>query len=59
MWKVKKIGIILFTVALAINIAIGSSGTAATELIVHNGESIQAAVNNSRSGDTIVVEPGT
>ena len=59
MWKVKKIGIILFTVALAVNIAIGSSGAAATELIVHNGESIQAAVNNSRSGDTIVVEPGT
>jgi len=58
-WKGKKIGIILFVVALAVNIVIGSSGAAATEHIVHNGESIQAAVNNSKSGDTIVVESGT
>ncbi|RPJ79708.1 MAG: PKD domain-containing protein [Alphaproteobacteria bacterium] len=59
MWKVKNIGTILFTIVLAVNIAIGSSGAAATELIVHNGESIQAAVDNSKPGDTIVVEPGT
>jgi parallel beta-helix repeat protein len=58
-WKGKKNGIILFVVALAVNIVIGSSGAAATELIVHNGDSIQAAVNNSKSGDIIVVESGT
>jgi hypothetical protein len=45
-WKVKKIGILLFAVALVVNIVTGSSGAAATELIVHNGDSIQAAVNN-------------
>jgi parallel beta-helix repeat protein len=58
-WKAKKYWMILFAVALSVNIAIGSSGAAATKLIVHNGDSIQAAVNNSRSGDTIIVEPGT
>ena len=59
MCKGKKIGIILFAIALAVNITIGSGGAAATELIVHKGESIQAAVNNSKSGDTIIVESGT
>jgi PGF-pre-PGF domain-containing protein len=53
-----KIVMILFVVVLLLNIAITDSGAAATELIVHNGESIQASVNNSGSGDTIIVEPG-
>jgi parallel beta-helix repeat protein len=53
-----KIVMILFVVVLLLNIAITGSGAAATELIVHNGESIQASVNNSGSGDTIIVEPG-
>lgn len=37
----------------------GSGIGAAANIIVHNGESIQAAVNNATAGDTIIVEPGT
>ena len=54
----KKYGMMLFEVAFVVSIAIAGSGAAATELIVHNGESIQTAVDNSISGDTIIVEPG-
>lgn len=37
----------------------GSGIGAAAEIIVHPGESIQAAVDNATTGDTIIVEPGT
>lgn len=57
--EIRKCRMILFAVILAVNIALAGSGAAATELIVHNGESIQATVDNSKSGDTIIVEPGT
>lgn len=37
---------------------LGSSTGTAVELIVQPGESIQAAVNNTSSGDVIIVKPG-
>ncbi len=37
----------------------GSGIGAAAEIMVHPGESIQAAVDNATTGDTIIVEPGT
>ena len=37
----------------------GSGISSATEFIVHNGESIQLAVDNATSGDTVIIEPGT
>ena len=49
-------------IALLLSIFIfitGSGIGAAAEIIVHNGESIQSAVNNATHGDTIIVEPGT
>jgi len=49
-------------IALLLSIFIfitGSGIGAATDIIVHNGESIQSAVNNATHGDTIIVEPGT
>jgi len=55
----KERKIILFVVALVVNIAITGSGAAAAEFVVHNGDSIQAAVNNSNPGDLIIVKPGT
>jgi len=36
----------------------GSGIGAAANITVHNGESIQAAVDNATHGDTILVEPG-
>jgi hypothetical protein len=51
----KERKIILFVVALVVNIAITGSGAAAAEFVVHNGDSIQAAVNNSNPGDLIIV----
>ncbi|MCC4768395.1 PGF-pre-PGF domain-containing protein [Methanosarcina sp. DH1] len=36
----------------------GSGIGAAANITVHNGESIQAAVDNATHGDTIIVEPG-
>jgi len=50
---------ILFTIIFLISIAIAGNGAAATEFIVHKGESIQTALDNSKSGDTIIVESGT
>ncbi len=50
--------IILFTLIFLISIAIAGNGAAATEFIVHKGESIQTTLDNSKSGDTIIVEPG-
>ena len=55
----KERRIILFAVALVVNIAITGNGAAAAEFVVHNDNSIQAAVNNSNPGDLIIVEPGT
>jgi len=49
---------ILFAITLAVTIAVASNCAAASELIVHRGESIQGAVSNSRPGDEIIVEPG-
>ncbi|HII79038.1 MAG TPA: hypothetical protein HA261_01160, partial [Methanosarcina sp.] len=37
----------------------GSGIGTAAEIVVHPGESIQAAVDNASEGDTILVEPGT
>ncbi|PAV13152.1 hypothetical protein ASJ81_18625 [Methanosarcina spelaei] len=37
----------------------GSGIGAAADIIVHNGESIQSAVDNATHGDSIIVEPGT
>jgi len=48
---------ILFAVVLALQ-AIAGSASAAT-IYVEPGNSIQTAVNNAHSGDTIVVKPGT
>jgi parallel beta-helix repeat protein len=50
--------IMLFALALAVTTAVASNCAAATELIVHNGESIQDTASNSRPGDAIIVEPG-
>lgn len=56
--EIKKSAIILFVVAIAVNIAFINNGATAAELIVHNGESIQKAVDASVPGDIITVEPG-
>lgn len=47
---------LLFSVFIFIT---GSGIGAAADIIVHNGESIQSAVDNATHGDTIIVEPGT
>jgi parallel beta-helix repeat protein len=50
----------LITLLLVFLILILSSGIgAANEILVHSGESIQAAVNSAVSGDVIIVQPGT
>jgi len=56
--KGERNGIMLFALALVVTTAVTSNCVAATELIVHSGESIQDAVSNSRPGDEIIVEPG-
>jgi parallel beta-helix repeat protein len=53
---IKKLTFLLF--ALLILVSVSSIGTAAV-ILVHQGDSIQAAVNNSISGDVIIVKPGT
>ncbi|WP_440946859.1 hypothetical protein ACSAZL_00765 [Methanosarcina sp. T3] len=56
MWELN----IFITLLLAIFILMAGSGIgSAAEIIVHSGESIQAAINNATEGDTIIVEPGT
>ncbi|MGA9188551.1 MAG: NosD domain-containing protein [Methanosarcina sp.] len=57
MWRIKRTIFILFAVVLSLQ-AIAGISAVATDLIVHNGESIQAAVDKATSGDTIIVEPG-
>jgi parallel beta-helix repeat protein len=54
----KEHGRILFAVAIVASIVFAGSEVTAAEYIVHNGGSIQAAVDNSKPGDSIVVEPG-
>jgi PGF-pre-PGF domain-containing protein len=54
----RRCRIILFTLIFAINVTIAGSGAAATELIVHTGESIQTVINSAVPGDAIIVEPG-
>jgi PGF-pre-PGF domain-containing protein len=61
-WQIKKVLSILFTVALALQIIAGSA--AATTITVDddgsgNYTTIQAALNDAVSGDTIIVNPGT
>lgn len=55
--KIKKIMIALFAITLVFQ-AIAGTAAAAT-ITVGSGKSIQAAVNSARSGDTIIVSPGT
>jgi PGF-pre-PGF domain-containing protein len=60
-WQSKKIKLILFTTILAVQVIAGSA--AATTFYVDDDGSgdfstIQAAVNNSTAGDTIIVKPG-
>ncbi len=63
MWKVKINGITIFAIILALYLAIGGSASAATISVGDDGSAdyatIQAAVNNSSSGDEIIVKPGT
>ncbi|KKG10896.1 PGF-pre-PGF domain-containing protein [Methanosarcina sp. 2.H.A.1B.4] len=57
MWKLKNR---FFAILSAFLILMAGSGIgAAANIIVHNGESIQAAVNNATAEDTIIVELGT
>jgi PGF-pre-PGF domain-containing protein len=57
MWKLKNRFIALL---LAAFILIAGSGICtASEIIVHSGESIQAAVDGASNGSVIILEPGT
>ncbi len=57
MWKLKN-RFMASLFAVFILIACSGIGTAA-EIVVHNGGSIQAAIDNATEGDTIIVESGT
>ena len=57
LWRTKKVMLMILTVVLALQ-AIAGNASAAT-IYVEPGDSIQKAVDNARSGDTIVVKPGT
>lgn len=62
MWQVKKAGMILFTVAIVMQAV--TTSVAATTFYVDDDASgnyttIQDALNDSVSGDTIIVYPGT
>ncbi len=60
MWQVNKTETMLFSLLSALFVLMAGSGiSAAAEFIVHDGESIQLAVDNATSDDTIIVEPGT
>ncbi len=50
-------GILLVPAVLAASLALSPAASAAT-LDVHQGQSIQAAINHASPGDTIVVHPG-
>ena len=57
MWKTKKVILKVLVVVFTLQ-AIAGSASAAT-IYVEPGNSIQKAVNNAHSGDTIAVKPGT
>ncbi|MDR7666941.1 PGF-pre-PGF domain-containing protein [Methanosarcina sp. Z-7115] len=57
MWKSKNRVIALLSAFLIL--MAGSGIGSAAEIIVHNGESLQMAVDNATEGDTIIIEPGT
>lgn len=57
LWNIKKCIVVLFAVFLAFQ-TIVCNASAAT-IYVEPGNSIQTAVNDAHSGDTIVVKPGT
>lgn len=57
MWKSKNRAIALLSAFLIL--MAGSGIGSAAEIIVHNGESLQMAVDNATEGDTIIIEPGT
>jgi parallel beta-helix repeat protein len=56
--KSKRSELILMAAVLTVSIFFTWNGAAATEIIVHNGESIQQALDRSVSGDTITIEAG-
>lgn len=58
-WKITKYNRIMALLSVFLILIMGSGLGAATEIIVHNGESIQVAVDNATPGDTVIVEPGT
>jgi parallel beta-helix repeat protein len=49
----------IIAVALAAAVLVGAAPAAAKALVVDPGESIQAAVDAAKPGDTVVVQPGT
>ncbi|WP_292391559.1 right-handed parallel beta-helix repeat-containing protein [Methanosarcina sp. UBA5] len=57
MWGIKINRFVILVVAFLI-FTLGSSTGTAIEILVQPGESIQAAVNNTSSGDLIIVKPG-
>lgn len=57
MWGIKINRFVNLAVAFLI-FTLGSSTGTAVEILVQPGESIQAAVNNTSSGDLIIVKPG-
>jgi parallel beta-helix repeat protein len=57
MWGIKINRFVSLAVAFLI-FTLGSSNGTAIEILVQPGESIQAAVNNTSSGDLIIVKPG-
>jgi len=57
MWGIKINRFVSLVIAFFI-FTLGSSAGTAIEILVQPGESIQAAVNNTSSGDLIIVKPG-
>jgi hypothetical protein len=55
--KTKKMMLLGLTVLIALQAVIGSAS--AENIYVNSGDSIQTAVDNAHSGDTIIVGPGT
>lgn len=54
----KRSGLIVIAAVLTVSIFFTWNGAAAPEIIVHNGESIQQALDRSVPGDTITIEAG-
>lgn len=55
----RRFGLAAAATVVAIPLVMASPITAAAERVVHPGESIQAAIDAARPGDTIRVAPGT